>query len=205
VSAIVNIAVTNKHLSVKAYLEGVWNGTNMNQCKDENGPVFTSAVDTVTVELHSASSYSNIVYSINGVIGQDGNFYSGSLSYLEVPGNYNGSYYITVKTRNHLATTSASAVSFAGNSISYDFTTAAAMAYGSNMKQLSTGIYGFYAGDVNQDGAINSVDGNQVTALASNFEPGYLPEDLDGSGSVDPADVAIVDGNDNGSISVAHP
>ncbi|MDR3705752.1 MAG: sialidase domain-containing protein [Paludibacteraceae bacterium] len=209
ISTIVNITVTSttKLLSVKAYLEGVWNGTNMNQCKDANAtPVFTSAVDTVTVELHSSSSYSTIVYSMHGVyIGQDGNIYSGSLTYMEVPGSYSDSYYITVKTRNHLATTSASAVSFAGSSISYDFTTAASMAYGSNMKQLSTGIYGFYAGDVNQDGAIDATDGTMVSTLADNFTTGYLPEDLNGDGSVDGSDVSLVDNNDNGSISVSHP
>jgi len=209
ISTVVNITVTSltKQLSIKAYLEGVWNGANMNQCKDASGtPVFPSAVDTVTVELHSSSSYSTIVYSIHDVlIGQDGNFYSDSLSYIKMPSSYSGSYYITVKTRNHLATTSASAVSFAGNSISYDFTTAANKAYGSNMKLIATGIYGFYAGDVNQDGAINSVDGTTVNDSVNNFTTGYLPEDLNGDGSVDVSDSSIVENNDNSSISVSHP
>ncbi|MDR3705750.1 MAG: SBBP repeat-containing protein [Paludibacteraceae bacterium] len=209
ISTVVNISVTSiiKQLSVKAYLEGLWSNANanMNQCKYENGTaVFTSDVDTVIVELHSSSSYSNIVYSLHNVyIGQDGNIHSSSLTYLEIPSNYNGSYYITVKTRNHLATTSASAVSFAGNSISYDFTTAASMAYGSNMKLLATGVYGFYAGDVNQDGIINASDGAAIQTLSDNFINGYYPEDVDGDGSINSTDGHFVDNNNL--ISVSHP
>ncbi|MDR3705749.1 MAG: sialidase domain-containing protein [Paludibacteraceae bacterium] len=209
VSAVVNIRILSiKQLSVKAYLEGFWNNAtaNMDQCKNTTGTaVFTSAVDTVTVELHSSSSYSNIAYSIHGYIGQDGNIYSGSLTYLKMPSNYSDSYYITVKTRNHLATTTASAVSFAGSSISYDFTTDANKAYGSNMKQLASGVYGCYAGDVNQDGTINSVDDNTVNTLSKNFTTGYRPEDINGDGLVDTSDVSIVDRNMNSSVSVSHP
>lgn len=207
ISTVVSITVTSltKPLYITAYLEGLWNGTNMNQCKNENGSaVFASAVDTATIELHSSSSYANIVYRIQGVlIGQDGNMHSDGLSYIEVPSSYNASYYITVKTRNHLATTSISAVSFAGNNISYDFTTAANMAYGSNMKQLATGVFGFYAGDVNQDGSIDNTDGSIVTTSSNNFETGYRPEDVNGDGLMDSSDCSIVDGNN--SHSVAHP
>jgi hypothetical protein len=207
ISTVVSITVTSltKPLYITAYLEGLWNGTNMNQCKNENGSaVFASAVDTATIELHSSSSYANIVYRIPGVlIGQDGNMHSDGLSYIEVPSSYNASYYITVKTRNHLATTSISAVSFAGNNISYDFTTAANMAYGSNMKQLGSGVFGFYAGDVNQDGSIDNTDGSIVTTSSNNFETGYRPEDVNGDGLMDSSDCSIVDGNN--SHSVAHP
>jgi hypothetical protein len=210
-NTIINICVKSdiKPLCIKAYLEGLWNGStmNMNQCKDENNSeVFPSAVDTAIVELHSSSSYANIVYRISGVyIDQDGNFYSNNLPQMQIPSSYNGSYFITVKTRNHLVTTSASAISFAGDTIRYNFTSAANMAYGNNMKELTSGIFGFYAGDVNQDGVIDSVDGNIVTSSSNNFEMGYRPEDLNGDGSTNSDDVSIVDGNDASTISASHP
>jgi hypothetical protein len=208
VTTVVNITVVNvpKKLSLKAYLQGFWNSSNMNQCKDENGnAIFPSATDTLTVELHNPASYSNIVYALHGLfIEPNGTIHEDGTSNITIPTSYYGSYFITIKTRNHLETTSASAVSFSGNSISYDFTTAANKAYGSNMAAVSGG-YALYVGDVNQDGAINSTDVSLINDQINNFGSGYIPEDINGDGTMDSSDINLMEPNVNNSVSVTHP
>src|SRR5665647_1211909 len=78
--------------------------------------------DIISVELHNAT-YSSIAYNLTGLeLHQDGSVTSPGLAYIEVPSAVTGSYYITIKTRNHLETTTAALVSFVGLTISYDFT-----------------------------------------------------------------------------------
>jgi hypothetical protein len=113
---------------------------------------------------------------------------------LSIPGNFNGSYYITVKHRNSLPTTTANPVSFLGAMIDYSFD-AANKAYGGNLKEVGEGLYAIFAGDVNQDGAINNLDMLEVDSQASNFGVGYISEDINGDGSIDALDMILLDNN----------
>jgi hypothetical protein len=117
-----------------------------------------------------------------------------------IPASLTGSYYITVRHRNSIATVSASPVSFAGSVISYDFTDLASKAYSNNMIQMADGKWAFYAGDVNQDGAVDTADMSPVDNDASVFASGYLASDVNGDDIVDTADMTIVD--NNGSVFV---
>lgn len=198
-------AAATKQLSVKIYLEGLLTGTSttMNQCTtDGSTPEFSGAVDTLSIELHNASTYSTVEYRVSGLyLNQDGSIHASGKTYIEIPGTYTGSYYITVKTRNHLKTTSVSTVSFTTTAVSYDFTTAANKAYGSKMKSMNSGVFALYAGDVNQDGSINTTDESLVSD--ANFTEGYSIYDLTGDGLVDNADVSIV--SSNLGIVISHP
>ena len=209
---VITLAVKNaaKQLAVKAFLQGIWSSSTlkMNQCLTDDGvtPQFTTAVDAVSVELHKASDYSTIIYTASGLMLEpDGTIHTSGSSAVDIPGTYTGNYYITIKTRNHVETTSASALSFAADNISYDFTTADSQAYGSNQVKLKTGVYGVYAGDITgktstQDQMVNGRDVSQVFSQANLSTAGYAKEDMNGDGMVNGRDINRVFTNANLSI-----
>ncbi len=195
----------NRQATIKALFEGLWNSTEskMNQCKTADGttPKFTTSADTVTIELHDATNYSTIVYRVCGVMMEpDGTLHNSGKSYVEIPGDYQGTYYLTIKSRNHIETTSASPVSFTNESVSYDFTSATSQAYGNNLVKLKDGVYGIYAGDVNQDGMIDNMDIVKIQAKIKSFASGYINEELNGDGIVDNMDKVLLQRNAKGFV-----
>ena len=198
-------AITNvpdKTLNLKIFLEGLYSGGGlMNKAQDNYGDHFGSdTADVVTVELHNAVTYSIVEYTFTNVKLQT----DGQASINTVPYIASGSYYITVKHRNSIETTTASPVSFAGNSITYDFSTAASQAYGSNQKNIG-GVYVIYGGDVNQDGYIDTGDMTPVDNDSANFASGYLNTDVNGDGFVDTGDMTIIDNNSAGFVGAVTP
>ncbi len=135
--------------------------------------------DLVSIELHEPGNYSNIVYQIPDVdLNTDGSVI------ILIPEIYTGSYYITIKHPNLIETVSAMPVSFAGSLITYDFTSGVNMAYGNNLYELASGVYGIFTGDVNQDGVINLLDREAINDAYLNTLQGYLSEDLNGDGII---------------------
>ena len=119
---------------------------------------------------------------------------SGDVSLSPVPENLKNNYYITVKHRNSIETTSADPVSFAEPDIMYDFSTSASKAYGNNEKSVQ-GTYVIYGGDENQDGLVDSSDMIDLDNAASSFTVGYLVTDINGDGLVDSSDMILIDNN----------
>jgi len=76
-----------------------------------------------------------------------------------------GSYYVSVKARNHLAVVSSSTVALSsGSTASYDFTTASTQAMGNQqMLPLASDVYGLCAGDIDANGIISFADYNAYT------------------------------------------
>ncbi len=189
-------------LEVKAIIEGLHIG----------GGLMTSAVnnfdfslpgniaDTITIELHESTSgmynteYSERVpISINGIVN------------ITIPSNFNGgSYYIAIKHRNSIETWSAFPV-FMGATTSYDFTSAASQAYGSNLIDNTLGQFMIYSGDINQDGFIDGNDFIDVDNDNANFVSGYLYTDLNGDAFVDGNDFIVIDNNNSNFIGLARP
>ncbi|MGC8858816.1 MAG: BNR-repeat neuraminidase N-terminal domain-containing protein [Ignavibacteria bacterium] len=157
-------------LSMKAYLEGFWNGT-------------THIQDTIRVYLAGSSSPYQFVDSQKVVIGTDG---TANLLFTNAAG---GNYYIAVKHRNHLETWSRLPQTFSpGVPVNYDFTTDSAKAYGYNMKKVGSS-WVFFGGDANQDG---SIDAQDALLLISQFgTQGYVSCDFNGDGDVNAADILI--------------
>jgi endonuclease G, mitochondrial len=163
-------------LSLTALIQGRYNGSVM-------------VPDTVTVELHDASSFA--------LVDQDKELLSASgTGTFTFSSAVNGSnYYIVVKHRNSIETWSTSAHSFTSSALNYNFTTAATQAYGSNMIQIGS-KWCIYSGDVNQDGSIDSQDLSAIDNDYTNYAFGSgLVTDLNGDGSIDSQDMTICDNN----------
>ncbi|MEO6694872.1 MAG: hypothetical protein ABIY50_13870 [Ignavibacteria bacterium] len=179
-----------KTLQLTALIEGFWN------CTSNIG-------DTLTVELRSATSPFGIIDVASGKSDGSGNL---TVSFDAVIAN-NTNYYIVIRHRNSIETWSKTGGILwptGVNTISYNFTTAAAQAFGSN-QVLKCGKFAIYSGDVNQDGTVDGSDGALVDNDASNFVSGYVNTDVNGDSIVDGSDGAIVDNNSSNFISVSRP
>jgi hypothetical protein len=194
--------LANKSLNVSLLIQGIYNGAGtMRKAQGAAGDQFPgNTADQVTIELHNQANYSNIIYS-TGLINVST---SGVGSVASTPGIYNGSYYVTIKHRNSIETTSASPVSFSGSSIAYNFNTPA-KAYGGNLGLMIDGYYVIFGGDVNRDGGVDTGDMTPVDNSATNYETGYLVTDANGDGSVDTGDMTIVDNNAGAYVSSLTP
>ena len=198
----VNIQSSSKNLTLKVFLQGLYNGTGtMTQARDAAGPHFgTGIADQVTVELHNAATYGTIVNSFPNLnLSTTGDIVLNGITSIS-----NGSYYITIRHRNSIETTSAAPVSFTGSTINYDFSTAASQAHGDNLLNVN-GVFVIYGGDVNQDGLVNSNDILQIETAANGLLTGYIVTDVNGDGLVDLTDMVPVDYNASHSISAALP
>jgi hypothetical protein len=171
----------------------------LRKAQNENGDQWSGSVaDHVTVELHNASNYSMTEYTASNVdLNTDG-----TIS-LTIPGSLGGSYYITIRHRNSIETTTSNPVSFSTPTVSYQFD-ASSIAFGDNMK-LVNGNYCIYGGDVNQDGIVDSSDMIPIDNLSSNFATGYISEDANGDGLVDSGDMIIVDNNSSNFVGAMTP
>jgi hypothetical protein len=192
-----------KNVTLRAFLEGLYAGGGMmNQAMDEYGPHFgTGIADQVTVEIRNASDYSDIKFTAGPVEIAT----NGEIIVNTIPSTYSDSYYITIKHRNSIETTSAAPVSFAGSSINYDFTTGGSQAYGDNQKDAGGGYFAIWGGDVNQDGIVDSGDMNPVDNLSTAITFGYVAEDVNGDGIVDSSDMNIIDNNSTAIIMAQLP
>lgn len=187
----------NKILNIWALLEGLYNGNGtMRQAYDDVGQHWdTGIADYITVELHN----STIVYTATNVA-----LSTAGLATIAVPGTFNGNYYITIKHRNSIQTTSASAVSFETNTINQSFLTPATV-FGGNLQLMIDGRYTIFAGDVNQDGTIDSNDMIPVDNDSSNYLYGYITTDVNGDGAIDSNDMIIIDNNNANYIGSVQP
>ncbi len=180
-----------KAVSLKVLHEGLWNGSGLSKAKDGSSDKFAGLIsDRLSINLHDALAYSTIHYSLDSI-----NLASNGQAMFLVPYNYNGSYYLSVKHRNLVETVSASPISFAGTTVSYDFSTSASQAFGGNQKEIAPGIFGLYCGDADGDGQVDEDDILNISSDATGFNSGYLSTDLNGDGIVDALDLILLDNN----------
>jgi len=203
-SYIANPSPVTKTLTLTVFLEGLYcGGSIMNKAQDESGDHFPGDIaDKAAVELHNSSDYSLIEYICRSTDLDT----SGNISNSGIPGTYNGSYYITVKGRNSLETTTSVPVSFSGNPVTYNFTTSASQAYGNNLNNWNgAGVHVIWGGDVNLDGIVDSGDMNPVENASTAVILGYVAEDVNGDGIVDSGDMNMVENNSTAVIMAQTP
>lgn len=182
-------------------LEGLYSGLGTNlQAYDELGPHWPAGIaDHITVELHDEAVYGTIVLTLADVP-----LSTTGIATIIVPGTFNSSYYITIRHRNSLETTTANAISFAGNTINQSFGTPSDV-FGGNLIQMPDLSYAIYGGDIDQDGFIGVSDMASADNQSAAFGSGYLAEDIDGDGFVGVADMAIIDNNAANFVSAILP
>lgn len=182
----INNTVGNLKANVKIFLQGPYQNNNMTSELSGNellpnaqpynklpwlyngtevlGSGASSSTDWVLVELRSAQNPVQVISRRACLLRNDGRI-------IEPNGNLGvtfnnllyGSYYIAVFHRNHLAVMTAVPVLFSPDNSLYDFTNALTKAYGqSAMTEMTTGIFGMYAGDGNGDGIVDDKDRNEV-------------------------------------------
>lgn len=190
-SGVLTVISADKSLNIKVLLEGLYNGGGtMRKAQNATGNQFSgTTADQVTLELINATNGS-VVYTLSNVYVST----SGNIS-ATVHAEYSGSYYIYVRHRNSITTSTAVPLSFAGTTITYDFTNLVTKAYGSNMALMSGGWWAIYGGDAGQDGLIDYGDMIPVDNGAAIFARGYIPEDITGDGLVDSSDMILIENN----------
>jgi alpha-tubulin suppressor-like RCC1 family protein/sugar lactone lactonase YvrE len=158
----------------------------------------TTYVDDITVELRNATTGA-LEKSTTAQLQTDG---TATAAFIASPSS---NYYIVIKHRNGLETWSATPQTVGATPLTFDFTTTTNKAYGNNQVMLETGVYGFYSGDVNQDGLIDPSDYSIWEIDSNNFAAGYFLTDFNGDGAVDPSDYPIWEVNSNNFISASYP
>jgi hypothetical protein len=193
---------------VVLYLQGLYESGSgeMRKAQNEFGDNFSGTIaDTISVEIRESVSPYKLMLGFNGVellTNGTSHVYDVGLDPLNIPTAGNNNYYIGIKHRNSIHTTSKATPLNA--SVPFNFTGAASQAYGSNQEEVD-GVFVFYGGDVNQDEIVDSGDMIPIDNLSSNFATGYLSEDANGDGLVDSGDMIIVDNNSSEFINSVIP
>ncbi|MFZ1320725.1 MAG: FG-GAP-like repeat-containing protein [Ignavibacteria bacterium] len=148
--------------------------------------------DTVIVYLRNSTLPYAVVDSAKVYLNSSG---TGVFSFQNAANGVN--YFLHLKHRNSIETWSKTAQTFTANSMTYNFTTANAQAFGDNQINIDASPvrYGIYSGDVNQDGTVDLTDGSMIDNDAFNFASGYFPTDVNGDGIIDLADAVFADNN----------
>lgn len=193
----------NSIINLKVFIEGYMDPTHLGWMKSvKNNQDFvsnTNEVTHLTVDLRDVSNPNNIIATTTATLLTNGN---AICSFSTAP---SGTFYLTVKSNNTIRTWSANPVTVGSTPLTYDFSDAASKAYGMNMVQLETGIYGLHSGDLDDDGNISNSDYSIWENDANNFESGVFATDLDGDGNVSNSDYSILEKNSNDFISEIKP
>jgi hypothetical protein len=97
-------------------------------------------------------------------------------------------------------------MAFNTTSFTYNFTTAANKAYGNNMVELATNIWGFYSGDLPvKDGVVSDYDLLQLELQSGVNFTGYNAFDLNGDGILEAADYSLLENNYSSGVQVIRP
>ena len=201
VSDTTTIPPSNVNFTINAFIQGLYLGSGVMTAApfNANGISPTTLADTITVELHNSITQA-LEYSVTGLLSTSGT------CNVSLPAATNGnSYYIVLVHRNSVATWSATPVTMAANGSSYNFTNSASQAAGSNLADLGSGIFGIYAGDINQDGSIDFNDYPALDIASSAGVLGYDANDLNGDASVDFNDYPMIDINSSNGIITVTP
>ena len=194
-------ALPSAYLDITAFFQGLYVGSGTMTSAPNNFDMTLpgSSADTIIVELHSSTNLFDSLFAWKGSIGTSG------IANAELPGTFVGdSFYVVLKHRNSIETWSANPVTISAF-CSYNFTISNDKAYGNNLVDLGSGVYGIYSGDINQDGSIDFLDYPDLDLGSINGDLGYLVTDLNGDASVDFLDYPMIDQNSLNGIILMRP
>lgn len=203
----VNISITQCTFTfnVKFLIQGFCTSTTLMRATIDP-VVYPSICDTATIEFHNSTSPYALASSTVGTLLLNG------LGAYQVNGTLlGGSYYIVIKHRNALETWSAAPVTLTSGA-TYDFTSAANKAYGSNQILMPSGAYAIYSGDITNgvtagthDGVINQSDFNELQSILYPTINAYNYHDLTGDKLIESADYSLIENNAKAGVAVAKP
>ncbi|MBN1340446.1 MAG: hypothetical protein JXA03_14045 [Bacteroidales bacterium] len=156
----------------------------------------SGTVDWVLVEWRDAPSPSSATSATTlgrkaGFLLSDGSIVDTSGANLLMIGDpiLSGNLYVVIQHRNHLKVMSSGGMTLNGQIYSWDFSSAAAQAYGGILaqKQLAPGVFGMISGDGNANGEVNNNDKNDVWAVQAGLG-GYRSGDFSLDGQVNTID-----------------
>jgi hypothetical protein len=198
---VVLVQTCNATIDVSAILQGYHTGAGLmtNALANQSVGSSTTDVDSVTIELHEATSPYDLAYSVKGILQNNG-----TVSCMFNNIIHGRDYYLVIKNRNHIETWSANPVTLAA-SLNYNFTTSNTKAFGNNLVEVNPNSWAIYSGDINQDGTVDNLDISPLELDAENFATGYYTTDLNGDGSVDNLDVSFIEINAEGFVDVIKP
>ncbi len=158
---------------------------------DQSGP--NAIVDWVLLELRSASDASTVLGTRSALLQRDGDIVDvdgTSAVALNVP---SGSYFFSIRHRNHLGVMSSNPLTLGGSSTSIDFTLPITVTYGNEAQKMQNGAMMLWAGNTVNDGSLkytgslNDRDPILVAiggSIATNTISGYFKEDTSMEGKV---------------------
>ncbi|MBK7763210.1 MAG: choice-of-anchor D domain-containing protein [Bacteroidetes bacterium] len=153
--------------------------------------------DTLVVELHDTNTY-NFITEAKAIVNTNG---TASFRFT----NINGWYYLVLKHRNAIQTWSSLPVYISSIPTNYNFTVQASSAYGSNVKEVESGVWALFAGDFNYDENIDLLDKALIEMDIESFQYGYFATDINGDGNVDLLDNPTMEININNFVYSVHP
>jgi hypothetical protein len=204
-------------LNIKVFLEGPFNGTDMNT---DLNPSFlpnnqpyniapwnydgiesvsaipnTDVVDWVLVEMRDTTQANLATEETSletraGFLLKDGSVVDlDGISPLKFNTTISYNLFVVIHHLNHLNIIGAYPASLTENTFEYDFTISEYQVYGgmSGHKEIASGIWGMISGDGNGDGTIN-MDDKYDTWLNQSGQSGYKTSDFDMGGKVDNQD-----------------
>ena len=199
----VTVTVDNCYMiNLKLFIEGYYMGgglmttvQNNQDAPDYLLPINTN-VEEITVELYDIFPGNALIDTTTAMLQTDG---TAVCIFPNTP--FSGQFYIAVKTRNTVVTWCNGLQNVGPIPLNYDFTTAASQAFMNNQVDLGGGVFGFFSGDIDnngaQDGEVGPSDYSEWEADANALLFGSYPTDLNGDGEVAPADYSIWETNAN--------
>ena len=199
-SLLTNNCGSGSVVNLTMFIEGYYVGGNtMNSVRVNQDYVSPSdEVEVVTVNLHDATTY-ELVDTATGTLKTDGTL---SVTFTTAAA---GSYYVAVKGVNMIETWTATPQTIGTTPLSYDFSSSASQAYEDNMREVEPGVFAFYQGDINQDGAMDNSDFDQLFPDIDNSNFGVQATDLNGDGAIDNSDLDNIFGNVDNSVYAHRP
>lgn len=188
-------------ITIKLFLQGFYSASNSMSAVLMNQGIgnSNSITDTITIELRAPSYPFALIASNKAIVD------TGGIALLKFSSSLSGSYYIVVKHRNSIETWSSQPVTIGNCEMYYDFSIASNQSFDNNETQVSSNVWAFYSGDVNQDGTIDIFDFLEWDVDNQNFNSGYYSTDLNGDGNVDIFDFLIWDPNNQNFVGVIVP
>ncbi len=160
---------------------------------DRSVTIPTGIADWVLVELR-ATAGGPAIASKSALLRADGRIVSDNGAFTRIPISApTGNYYVVVKHRNHAAVMSKNTIGLSVSSSSpISFSDNASFSQGLNpVKLLEAGVYGMWAGDINRDGQVTTMDYTAWYNSARLGESGYRDTDINMNGQVTTEDYTM--------------